>query len=510
MTEPLRVDGRWESSESGHRSFQSCDPCTGVHHPELFPVSSWRDLERMAEAASVAARELRTVDPLRIGRFLEHFADLIERDAERITTTAASETGLPAETRLLGIELPRTTAQLRAAAEAARDCTQASWRQPRIDEASNIRSILEPLGGAVLVIGPNNFPLAFNAISGGDFAAAIAAGNPVISKGHPAHPMTTLLLARCAVEALEESGLPAATVQCFFDADHEDIHRLIEHPAVSSVAFTGSERAGLSIKTIADRSGTLCSLEMSSLNPVVVFPDLGDDEIESFIEQWSGSILMGSGQFCTKPGVAFVIGDEELGRRITEGMTRRLSSIDPPVMLAESLLDALDAGIRIQQEAGAELICGGSRSPADGFRYSPTLLLTNGQSFLEMPVSYQRELFGPAALLVLCNDSAQLERVLGTLSGQLTCCMWTGADSVDERLRASITDRLRPLCGRLLENKMPTGVAVVDAMVHGGPYPATSHPGFTAVGLPESLRRFAARRCYDGLRESALPSMLRT
>ena len=149
--------------------------------------------------------------------------------------------------------------------------------------------------------------------------------------------MTTLLLARCAVEALEEAGLPAATVQCFFDAAHEDIHRLVEHPAISSVAFTGSEHAGLSIKEVADRSGTLCSLEMSSLNPVVVFPGLDDSELDGFIEQWSGSILMGSGQFCTKPGVAFVIGDESLGRRINEGMTERFAAVEDPVLLANNL-----------------------------------------------------------------------------------------------------------------------------------------------------------------------------
>ena len=299
-------------------------------------------------------------------------------------------------------------------------------------------------------------------------------------------------------------------VQCFFDAAHEDIHRLVEHPAISSVAFTGSEHAGLSIKEVADRSGTLCSLEMSSLNPVVVFPGLDDSELDGFIEQWSGSILMGSGQFCTKPGVAFVVGDESLGRRINEGMTARFAAVEDPVLLATNLLDSLDSGVRIQQDAGAELVCGGMRSTADGFRYLPTLLFTNGQSFLEMSTSFQRELFGPAALLVLCRDEAQLQQALSTLNGQLTCCMWTGSGSVDPALHARIMDRLRPLCGRLLENKMPTGVAVVDAMVHGGPYPATSHPGFTAVGLPESIRRFAARRCYDGMPESALPSILRT
>ena len=509
MTRSILLAGRWECPSESQGTFSAHDPLTGAALADSFPVSGWDTLDRMAEAAVDATRELRRVEPERIGRFLDRMADLIESEAETITELAARETALPLETRLQGIELPRTTGQLRAAARAARDVSQASWRQPRIETEMNIRSVLEPLAGAVLVIGPNNFPLAFNAVSGGDFAAAIAAGNAVIAKGHPAHPGTTALLADCALRALQETGLPEATLQCFFDAEHGDIARLIEHPAIAAVAFTGSERAGLAIKSVVDRVGKTCSLEMSSLNPVVVFPGLSDEDLDDFADQWSGSILMGSGQFCTKPGIAFVIGDDAEARRLTERIASRFAESAPPVLLASGLLDSLEAGLRVQQDAGAELICGGARGAAPGFRFEPTLLHTNGSSFLEMPVSFQRELFGPAALLVSCEDLDQLLRALGALTGQLTCCMWTGSTPAEPAVHAAVMEQLRPLCGRLLENKMPTGVAVVDAMVHGGPFPATSHPGFTAVGLPESIRRFAARRCYDGMPESALPAILR-
>lgn len=509
MASSILLAGRWEPSSEDHDVFSASDPLTGQDLKDTFPVSTWKDLERMADAAAGATRALRQVEPERIGRFLERLADLFEGEGDSITQLATRETALPLETRLRGIELPRTTGQLRAAARAARDQSSSSWRQPRIDAEANIRSVLEPLDGAVLVLGPNNFPLAFNAVSGGDFAAAIAAGNAVIAKAHPAHPGTSALLADCALRAIQETGMPEATLQCFFDAGHEDIARLIEHPSIAAVAFTGSERAGLAIKSVVDRVGKICSLEMSSLNPVVVFPELSDEDLDGFADQWSGSILMGSGQFCTKPGIAFVIGDDAQARRITDRMTARLSSSEDPVLLASGLVDALEAGLRLQQDAGAELICGGVRSDSAGFRFAPTLLYTNGTSFLEMPVSFQRELFGPAGLLVSCEDLDQLLLVLGALQGQLTCCLWTGSRPAEPAVYTEVMGHLRPLCGRLLENKMPTGVAVVDAMVHGGPFPATSHPGFTAVGLPESIRRFSARRCYDGMPESSLPTILR-
>ena len=509
MISSILLAGRWESPSGSHDVFSASDPLTGRPLEETYPVSDWKQLERMADAAADATRALRRIEPDRVARFLERLADLLEAEGDSITELATRETALPLEPRLRGIELPRTTGQLRAAAAAARDESAAGWRQPRIDAETNIRSVLEPLDGAVLVLGPNNFPLAFNAVSGGDFAAAIAAGNAVIAKAHPAHPGTTALIADCGLRAIQETGMPEATLQCFFEARHEDIARLIEHPAMAAVAFTGSERAGLAIKSVVDRVGKICSLEMSSLNPVVVFPDLSEEDLDGFADQWSGSILMGSGQFCTKPGIAFVIGDDVQARRITDRMADRLSASEDPVLLASGLLDALEAGLRVQQDAGAELICGGVRSDSPGFRFAPTLLHTNGTSFLEMPVSFQRELFGPAGLLVSCEDLDQLLRALGALQGQLTCCLWTGSRSAEPSLYTEVLDQLRPLCGRLLENKMPTGVAVVDAMVHGGPFPATSHPGFTAVGLPESIRRFTARRCYDGMPESSLPAILR-
>ncbi len=509
MTEPLLIADQWCSPPPDGATFHSFDPVSGARNPERFPVSDWAQLERIAEVARTATIALRETPPGRIATFLERFAEAIEGESDALAAAAARETALPLDTRLLGVELPRTVAQLRAAAEAARDQSPEGWRRPRIDRDADIRSVLEPLDGAVLVMGPNNFPFAFNAISGGDFAAALAAGNSIIAKGHPAHPLTTQLLARCAASALRDASLPAGTVQCFYHAAHRDVARLIEHPAVAAVAFTGGESAGRAVKSAADRSGTICSLEMSSLNPVVLCPGLDEEELDAFAEQWGASVLMGSGQFCTKPGICFMLGEQAAADRVVSAVAGRFSESPAMPLLTETLVRELDSGVQQLQDAGAVLECGGTPGDSPGFHFQPTLLRVNTPTFLEMPVTFQRELFGPAAVVVDCEDRDQLECCIGSLGGQLTCCVWTGGRLPDPALGRDLGRILRPLCGRLLRNKMPTGVAVTDAMVHGGPFPATAHPGFTAVGLPESIHRFAARRCYDGVPEDELPAILR-
>ena len=503
----ILIDGAWCDPGEVLSDFTSHDPLTGKANSATFPVIGWSDLERMIRSAAAAAAELAVIEPERIARFLEQYADLIEADATRIVETASRETALPAETRLAGIELPRTTNQLRQAAAAVRDGSPQGWSMPCIDEATNIRSRYEPLGGAVLVIGPNNFPLAFNAISGGDFAAAIAAGNPVIAKGHPAHPETTRLLAEAAAEAVRQVGLPSGTVQCFFHAPPEDIARLVGHPDLAAVGFTGGREAGLAIKALTDATGKPGYYEMSSLNPVVLMPSAAAADLTGFAETWAQSIQMGSGQFCTKPGICFVVGSE-LADALGEAVASRFDGSDDLVLLAEGLVRSIDQGVRTLQDSGAILLAGGVSSDEPGFRYPSTLLMVNGRTFRELPETMQRELFGPAAMIVACEDEAELCSALRTLEGQLTACIWTDGADDDQELLGRVHAALRPACGRLLENKMPTGVAVVPSMNHGGPFPATGHPGFTAVGIPASLRRFAALRCYDNVPESRLPANL--
>ena len=504
MMTMILSEGAWTEADGGNGTFQAVDPSTGERIEPAYPVCSWSDLDRMAVASTAAVGHPANREPERIARFLEAYADRLDARREAIATMAHRETGLPLEPRLRVIEFDRMLGQLRQAADAARDVGPDSWRSPIIDEATGIHSDRGPLGGAVLVIGPNNFPLAFHGVSGGDFASAIAAGNPVIAKGHPLHPGTGAMLAACAAEAVADAGLHPATVQFFHHCDPEDGLRLIAHPAIAAVGFTGSRAAGLVLKAAADAAGKPSFLEMSSVNPVFALPGAVSGDAVGIGEAWAGSILMGAGQFCTKPGILIAIGDD--AKSLLDAAISTCGSAAPGVLFSAEASRALESGIAAMIEAGADVHCGGGPA-GPGNHFEPTLLSVDGNRFLERFEVLAAERFGPVGLFVAASDVDEAITIAGRLEGQLTVTMYTGDGDDDawDRLAAVLRSR----CGRLLENKMPTGVAVVPSMVHGGPYPATGHPGFTAVGMPTSIGRFSMARCWDGVANARLPEWLR-
>ena len=483
-------------------TFHAFNPSTGAALAAEHPIVSWTELDAMAAASVDAAGALADTDPARIAAFLRACADRLDADRSRIAATAHEETALPLEPRLAQVEFDRMLGQLRQAADAAGDVGPTSWRCPMIDEATNIRSDRGPLGGAVFSIGPNNFPLAFHGVSGGDFAAAIAAGNPVIAKGHPLHPSTGRLLADAVTAAIVDAGLHPATVQYVAHCEPEDGLRLIADPRIAAVAFTGSRAAGLAIKAAADASGTIASLEMSSLNPVFALPGALADP-GSLAEAWAGSVTLGAGQFCTKPGVLVAIGAG--ADAFIDAACRRFEAAAPGILLARDGIASLAIGIAAVESSGAVRRCGG-HAVEPGFRFEPTLLAVEGATFLDRSDDLATELFGPAGLVVKATDLDEALTIARRLEGQLTATICTG--SGDDAGWNALASVLRSRCGRLLENKMPTGVAVVPSMVHGGPYPATGHPGFTAVGLPASIARFTQARCWDGVAPSRLPDWL--
>jgi NADP-dependent aldehyde dehydrogenase len=245
------------------------NPTTKTALPDEYPVSSAAEVDRVVQASYQAAQELRSVSPEKIADFLEAYAANIEKRGAELVEIAYAETALPREPRLNSVELPRTTGQLRQAAAAAR---ARDWTHATIDTKLNIRSMYAPLGGAVVVFGPNNFPFAFNGVSGGDFAAAIAAGNPVIAKVNPAHPGTTRLLAEAALEAIQSCGMPRALVQMIYHMTPDVGQQLVGHPLVGATGFTGSRAGGMALKAAAEKAGKPIYLEMSSVNPVVILP----------------------------------------------------------------------------------------------------------------------------------------------------------------------------------------------------------------------------------------------
>jgi NADP-dependent aldehyde dehydrogenase len=456
------------------------------------------------DAAVEAAAILRATPPETIAKFLTRFAERIEARKSELVEIAHAETGLPKSPRLADVELPRTSGQLRQAAAAA---LEGSWAMPTIDTKLNIRSMLAPLG-PVWVFGPNNFPFAFNSVAGGDFAAAIAAGNPVIAKANTSHPGTSRLLAEEAFAAVTETGLPPATVQLIYRTSHADGERLAADPRTGALAYTGSRNAGLKLKEAADKAGKPIYLELSSVNPVLILPGALAERGAKLAEEFTGSCLMGTGQFCTSPSLILLLAGEATEQFIAAAK-QKLDATPPTPLLSASVQRSLDESVKTLRAAGAELVCGGSPLPAPGYRFANTLLRVSGEKFLAAPEKLQTEAFGNASLLVVVRDAAQAAEVLHHLEGNLTGCIYSDTRGADDALYGQLAPLLRNRVGRLLNDKMPTGVAVSPAMNHGGPFPATGHPGFTAVGIPASLRRFAALHCYDNVRPERQPAALR-
>lgn len=506
---PILVAGTWQAS-TGSNTIQAFNPTLGEVIDGFFPVSEWADCELSLNAANDAFEALQATPRKVIAAFLRGYADAIDANAEALATMAHAETGLPFSPRLKDVEVPRTSNQLRLAAAA---CEEASWTQPTIDTAANIRSHLEPLG-PVLVIGPNNFPFAFNGISGGDFAAAVAAGNAVIVKGHPAHPHTTKMLAELLAQSLKAAGMPESSVQLLYHFSPELGLKMMADSRLASVAFTGSKAAGLSIKAACDAAGKPAYLELSSINPVVVLPGAMQERGPQLVDEFVGSCLMGGGQFCTNPGFV-VLFQSPASDTFVKEVSARFNAASPGTLLTTGVRDHVLKAATQVRKAGAEVLNGGDVVPATEtgtgesaqgrIAFANTLMKVSGAQFLAKPEVFQTEMFGPAALLVMVGDLLEAQAVLSELEGNLTGCIYSANDGRDDSDYTQLAIFLTRRVGRLLNDKMPTGVAVSPAMNHGGPFPSSGHPGFTAVGIPASLKRFGALKCYDNVRPNRLP-----
>ncbi len=496
------IDGQWRPS-NGASSFRAINPATREPLADEYPVSPWNEIEQAVLAAARVSRDLQGASGQLFAKFLDRFAERIEARAGELIAMANQETALPVEPRLKTAELPRTTNQLRQAAAAARD---GGWALPTIDTKNNIRSKLAAIGPVVL-FGPNNFPFAFNSAAGGDFAAAVAAGNPVIAKGHSSHPGTTRLFAEEAFAATRETGLPPAFVQLIYRTSHDDGCRLVSHPAIGASGYTGARATGLVLKEAADRTGKPIYLELSSINPVCVLPGALAERSDELATEFSTSCLLGTGQFCTNPGLVLLLGGPQTDS-FTQAMKAKFEAAPIGTMLGDGVLRNFTAGVQTLVNAGAELLAGGQPGGGAGFCHRNTLLRVSGDQFLKQPHALQTEAFGNGSLFVVVRDESQLLAIVETLEGNLTGAIYSARDGQDDALYSRLEPALRIRVGRLINDKMPTGVAVSPAMNHGGPFPATGHPGFTAVGIPASLRRFAMLQCYDGVRPHRLPPEL--
>lgn len=502
--ETLLIAGEWQAPIELGGHFRAEDPTSGKAIGPNFPICGAADVEAALAAGAAVADELAATPPTHIANFLDAYAKAIDDDTEPLVAVAHAETALPAATRLAKGELPRTSNQLRQAAQAVRAF---SWTHPIIDTAAGLRSHFAPLHKPVLVLGPNNFPFAFNAIAGSDFASAIAARNPVIAKAHPSHPATSQRLAQLALRAVREAGLPAAAIQMLYHFDNALGLQLAGDHRLGAIGFTGSRAGGMALKAAADRAGVLAYVEMSSVNPVFLLPGAVAERGLELAREFFASCTMGSGQFCTNPGIVMVP-TGPAGDAFVAAAATLFSATGAHVLYSRGVVEHLERAVATLRGAGATCLSGGT-SEEPGYRYQATLLQVTAQQFLADPSALQTEAFGPVSLLVRANGLADMLALAASFEGNLTGSLYNAADGSDDETLVTVAAALRPRIGRLMVNKMPTGVAVSAAMNHGGPYPSTGHPGFTAVGMPTAIHRFAALQCYDNAPDWLLPAELR-
>ena len=499
-SEHVLVAGTWRPA-SAASTYRAVDPTTGADRPEVWPVSGWSDVDEALDAAVAAAAELGRMPAEAIGAFLDRYAARLEARGADLVALAHAETGLAVTPRLADVELPRTLDQLRQAAAAARE---GSWRMAMIDRQKNIRSAAFGLG-PVVVLPPANFPLAYGAVTGGDFAAAVAGGNPVIAKAHRSHPAVSLAAAREAVEALRETGLPAATVQLLHGV--ADGERLVADPRVGGTGFTGSEHAGRKLFAAASAAGRVIWVEMGSINPVVLLPGALAERGAEIAGELTTSVTGSAGQFCTKPGVVFLL-DDEAGTAFVATLAERFAALGPQVLLGPGGRDRLVAAVTAVRGAGATLVTGGTTG-SGRCTHAPTVLQVRAAELLARPAALLVEAFGNVTLVVRCQTLEELERGVGCVQGSLGASLYAARDGRDDAAFAAIAPLLVARAGRIIENRMPTGLAVTPPMQHGGPWPSAGPPFFSAVGMPWTILRFARRICFDGWTETRLPEIVR-
>jgi NADP-dependent aldehyde dehydrogenase len=486
-------------------SFAASEARSGAKLEPRYFSASVDELNAAAEAAVAAFSSFGRSSAKDRATLLRAIATGLEGISAELVARAMLETGLP-EARLQG-EVGRTCGQLRLFASVIEE---GSWQNARIDTAlpdrkplprPDLRSMLFPVG-PVAVFGASNFPLAFS-VAGGDTASALAAGNPVIVKAHSAHPGTSELVAARIADAVAQCGMHPGVFSMLYDHGFAIGQALVQHPAIQSVAFTGSKRGGRALMDLAAarESPIPCFTEMSSVNPVFVLPGALANDPQVKARGLHGSFTLGAGQFCTKPGLVFAADGDGLDifREELKTLTAATASF---TMLSAGIADHYQKGLAERHALGVK---GTAAAIAEAPQTNAVLFESDLASFRANPL-LQEEIFGPSTLLVNWNDRSELLAAAESLEGHLTATiLGTEADLAENQDLIAILERK---VGRLLFNGYPTGVEVSHAMVHGGPYPATSDSRFTSVGS-QAIFRFVRPRCYQNFPQAALPEALR-
>lgn len=491
----------------GSNLFRTINPVLNKENYTQFHEATSAEID---EAVNLATRAFPTYSKTSAAdraAFLRAIAEAIIGLGDIVISTYCEESGLP-EGRARG-EQGRTVGQLRAFAELLEE---GSWVQATIDKAqpertpfprADIRKMKVALG-PVVVFGASNFPFAFST-AGGDTASALAAGCPVILKGHPMHAGTSELVASAIIKAAAATGMPDGVFSHLNSSGIEVGQQLAQHEGITAVGFTGSFRGGKALFDLANNRKVPISVfaEMGSINPVVLLPEALEQEGERWAKAYAGSITLGGGQFCTNPGLLLGIKGETLEGFI-DHLGDEILGIAPASMLHPNIEDAFEKGKQNALAQENTLVAAAYTEEVQANYARQLILVVDGNTFADNPTLHQ-EVFGPFALVVQCEDAAQLEGLVNRLEGQLTGTLIGSTKELKKY--AGIINALQSRVGRLIFNGVPTGVEVCPAMHHGGPYPATTDSRYTSVGT-HAIERWVRPVSFQDCPDSLLPQAL--
>lgn len=507
-TPNMQLTGRnivgFETFSEGTVAIQSINPATGETLAPLFFKATLDELEYAAEKAEKAFQIYRKKSGFEKANFLEKIAEEIEALGDVLLERYMLESGLP-QGRAVG-ERGRTVGQLRLYAQLLRE---GSWVNARIDSGlperqpaprPDLRSMERPLG-VVGVFGASNFPLAFS-VAGGDTTSAFAAGCSVIVKAHPAHLGTSELVGKAVQKAAEATGMPDGVFSLLFDDGHEIGMALVKHPVVKAIGFTGSLKGGKALfdAAVSRPEPIPVYAEMGSTNPVFVLPRILAEKGRAIANSYLGSVTLGVGQFCTNPGILFLQNDKDF----MDEIGKNASDTQGGVMLTPGIRDAYVRGTEHSKQYTN--VIGIGKAPEGFTAVEPVILHTDIEAWNAQP-ELAEEIFGPTSLIVEANTKEEILIAAQNLAGHLTATVHGTAEDFEEY--SELLDILEQKVGRLILNGFPTGVEVNHAMIHGGPFPATTDSRTTSVGT-RAITRFTRPVSFQDFPDAILPDELKS
>ena len=491
----------------GKVEFRTINPKLNMENPTVFVEATKEEVGEAVTKAWEAFKVFRKMSGAKRADFLNAIADEILALDKELVEMYMLESGLP-EGRAVG-ERGRTVFQLRSFAELV---TTEDWRENTFDAAQpdrkplpkdDIRKTMIPLG-PVAVFGASNFPLAYST-AGGDTASALAAGCPVILKSHPMHAGTSELVASAIVKASEKTGMPKGVFSSINGGIQAGVD-LVSHPKVKAVGFTGSIAGGRALFDLASKREEPIPVfaEMGSINPVIITPNALANRASEIAKTYAGSITLGTGQFCTNPGLLLTVKGDHTQNFIEE-LAKETIALDPQCMLHPNIKSGYEKkGENVTSQSGVTVVgkVQGTLEP----NYAASVVATvSGTDFLANPKLHQ-EVFGPFSMVVQCENEAELLQIIEGLEGQLTGTLI--AENDDDMDLLELVEVLQNRVGRIIYNGVPTGVEVCPSMQHGGPYPASTDSRFTAVGV-HAIKRWVRPVSYQSFPQELLPEHLK-